>query len=471
MEIGDSSLNSRRRFLNRSAAGAGMLGLNLSSLWSAQANEQVFLSSSKIKSCIIVFYYGGPSHLDTYDMKPNAPQEIRGEFGSISTTVPGLKICEHLPHMARMMDKVLLVRSMHHQNRLHDSASTEIFTGRPAPNGDVENFNPFPQFFPNHGSVVSYFRRKEQQDVDFAALPYKFHNVIDVPCQGGGFLGKEYDPFLISGDPASLTYSANLLNLPEGLTLNRIAKRTQLLDQLEEQLSASPPQNNQLRQYYDKAYDLLSSERFRKALQIDQEDQKLRTQYGFPPQPTPAPANGPHNAAYFKLRGQNLLLARRLVEAGVPFVNVFDFRQQGPNWDAHADNFNYHKKFLLPPSEQALATLIEDLEQRGLLETTLVVAMGEFGRTPKINPGAGRDHWPDCYSLLLAGGGVKGGHIFGASDSQGAYVERDPVTPADLAATIYWRFGLNPQTEIHDQTGRPWRLSDGKVQSSWFVDG
>jgi uncharacterized protein (DUF1501 family) len=162
------------------------------------------------------------------------------------------------------------------------------------------------------------------------------------------------------------------------------------------------------------------------------------------------------------------LLARRLVEAGVPFVNVQDFRQQGQNWDSHAKNFEQNKKTLLPPADQALSALIEDLDTRGLLETTLIVATGEFGRTPKINGNAGRDHWPDCYSLLLAGGGVKGGTVYGSSDRIGAYPENDPVTPADLAATIYSRFGLDPRTHIHDQTGRPWRLSEGRVIGDVF---
>ena len=164
-----------------------------------------------------------------------------------------------------------------------------------------------------------------------------------------------------------------------------------------------------------------------------------------------------------------MLLARRLVEAGIPFVNVYDFRQQGQNWDSHSNNFGEHKDRLLPPADKAYATLIEDLGERGLLDSTLVVALGEFGRTPKINKNAGRDHWPDCYSITLAGGGIRGGTVFGASDRLGAYPAIDPVTPADLAATIYWRFGLNPRAEIHDKTGRPYRLADGKPIEKLFV--
>jgi uncharacterized protein (DUF1501 family) len=170
-----------------------------------------------------------------------------------------------------------------------------------------------------------------------------------------------------------------------------------------------------------------------------------------------------------QMRGQNLLLARRLVEAGVPFVNVFDFRQQGQNWDAHHQNFSQHKDHLLPLADQSLSALIEDLDTRGLLDSTLVVGMGEFGRTPKINANGGRDHWPDCYSVLLAGGGIHGGSVFGASDRTGAFPARDPVSPADLAATIFWRFGIDPSSEIHDLTGRPWRVADGQPLRSLFV--
>ena len=168
------------------------------------------------------------------------------------------------------------------------------------------------------------------------------------------------------------------------------------------------------------------------------------------------------------MRGQNLLLARRLVEAGIPFVNVYDFRQQGQNWDAHFKNFNQHKTHLLPIADQSLSTLIDDLDERGLLDSTLVVAMGEFGRTPKINADGGRDHWPDCYTVLLAGGGIRGGSVYGSSDRLGAFPATDPVTPADLAATIFWRFGINPATEVHDLTGRPHRLSDGQPVQAIF---
>ena len=195
----------------------------------------------------------------------------------------------------------------------------------------------------------------------------------------------------------------------------------------------------------------------------------MRDRYGFSDAQVTTGGNGAEKGYGRNMRGQNLLLARRMVEAGVPFVNVYDFKQQGKNWDAHSDGFRQHKEYLLPPAEKALAALIEDLDERGLLESTLIVAMGEFGRTPKINKSAGRDHWPNCYSILLAGGGVKGGYVHGASDAMGARVERDPVTPGDLAATIFWAFGIDPKTIIHDRTGRPHPIAHGEPVKELFA--
>src|SRR5262245_40399921 len=415
-----------------------------------------------LRACIVVFYYGGPSHLDTVDMKPEAPVEVRGEFKPVPTTVPGLQISEHLPHLAQVMHKVAVVRSMHHGNRLHDSASTEVLTGRQSPQGDREEFAPIPQFFPCHGATLSHQWREQRLQVCHAALPWVFHNVVPTPCQGGGFLGSAYDPFRITGDPKKLRYDAEMLQTPPELSARRIIDRKRLLVQVEG-TGALPLSRSaiELESLYARAYDLLRSEAVRQALDIEQEDVRTRARYGVYAEYEPGSTNGAEHGYGRNLRGQNLLLARRLVEAGVPFVNIYDFRQQGQNWDSHSDNFNHQKKHLLPPADRALAALIEDLDERGLLESTLVVATGEFGRTPRINNTAGRDHWPDCYSLLLAGGGIAGGSIYGSSDRTGAYPATLPVTPADLAATIYWRFGLDPHAEIRDRTGRPWRLADG----------
>lgn len=462
---------SRRRLIQLGGMGWGALNLGgLLRAREALANSDAGgLSPAMIRSCIVIFYYGGPSHLDTFDMKPDAPREVRGEFEPISTSVPGLMVSEHLPHLARVMHKVAVVRSMHHTNRLHDSASTEALTGRQSPQGDREEFSPIPQFYPCHGATLSYMWRARQLPVTHAALPWVFHNVIDVPCQGGGFLGAAYDPFRIDGNPQTLNYSSKMFSRPDDLTLSRVSERRQLLDRIE----LDPDLNDsvvgtRLQSVYQKAFDLTQSTVVHDALAIDREPESIRKLYGMEGSGERGSTNGAETGYGRNLRGQNLLLARRLVEAEIPFVNVYDFKQQGQNWDAHADNFGQHKNHLLPPMDRALAALINDLDQRDLLDSTLVVAMGEFGRTPRINGNAGRDHWPDCYSILLAGGGIRGGAVLGASDKHGTYPSMDPVTPGDLAATIYWRFGLDPTAIIHDRTGRPHHLANGRPLKQLF---
>jgi hypothetical protein len=276
----------------------------------------------------------------------------------------------------------------------------------------------------------------------------------------------------IEVNPAERRYRAEMFQRADGVDRTRLLDRRRLLSALD----AGEPADAKLREYYEKAYRLLDSEAIRKAVSIDEEPAAVREGYGFGAEPVAVGeggggGNGAEMGYARPMRGQNLLLARRLVEAGVPFVNVYDFKQQGQNWDAHFKCANQHKTHLLPQADQGLSALIEDLDQRGLLESTLVVAMGEFGRTPKINAEAGRDHWPDCYTVLLAGGGVCGGAVYGASDRLGAYPAREPVTPGDLAATIFWRFGLNPAAEIHDKTNRPHRLAAGEPLRKLFDAG
>lgn len=457
----------RRRFLQFGAAGSLSLGGFMQA--KLRADQSGVAVPSAIRSCIFVFYYGGPSHLDTYDPKPGAPNTVRGEFQPISTSVPGLQISEHLPQMAGVMHHCALIRSMHHTNRLHDSASIETHTGRQAAQGDREEFAPIPQFFPCHGGALSYLRRAEHLDVAHAALPFVFHNVVNTPCQGGGFLGSAFDPFRITVDPVKRHYAVEELLLRGELPARRIGQRRELLTALQDRLLVDPQTSAGIDQFYDKAYQLLGSEKVRRALDLNEEDATTRERYGvYPTISQDASLAGAEQGYANHMRGQNLLVARRLVEAGVPFINVYDFRQQGQNWDAHSQNFQQHKNHLLPPADKALAALITDLDERGLLDSTLVVATGEFGRTPSINKNAGRDHWPDCYTVVLAGGGVHGGAVYGASDAIGAYPARDPVTCADLAATIYWRFGFDPAQHVRDQFSRPWHLADGEAIKSLF---
>lgn len=394
-----------------------------------------------------------------FDMKPAAPDNIRGEFKQISTTVPGTFISELLPSHANIMHKISVVRSMHHTNRLHDSASTESLTGRQSPQGDREEFKPIRQFYPAYGAALSMLRSDLEQELPFVALPWVFRNVIPVPCQWGGFLGKTYDPFQITGDISKATFRADAFNRPADLPILRLKSRQQLLSQINSDSSLEAATSNRgFGTHLKKALELMQSTRLSKALKIEEESDATRAAYGLYDEKLP---QGVRNVSGHQLRGQNLLMARRLVEAGVQFINVYDFRVQGQNWDSHANNFAEHRDRLVPPMDKAFAALINDLEDRGLLDSTLVIGMGEFGRTPKINANAGRDHWPDCYSITLAGGGVKGGYVHGASDNIGAYPVEKAVTPGDLAATIYWRFGINPNSDILDHTGRPHRLAEG----------
>jgi hypothetical protein len=452
----------RRRLLQLGGLGS----LSIPGLFRALEAQGAPLRSAAlppIRSCILIFNYGGPSHLETWDLKPDAPAEVRGEFQPISTSLPGLTVCEHLPHMAQQMHKVAVIRSMSHLMRAHDSACTETFTGRTPARGDGENFAAPEESLaaPGHGAILTRVRRKRAVELPHAVLPFFIRNLFPPPGQGAGFLGPAYAPFLINGDPRKLTYNAELLRLADGMTRDRLDRREAILSALEDQRQTAA--TGSLRAHYDKAFGLLASETVRRALDIEQEPRALRERYGLGWKGAPYVEDQSGGELDFaqQLRGQNLLMARRLVEAGVPFINVSDFKVQGANWDTHSQNIGKLKGHLLPAYDQSLSALIDDLDQRGLLESTLVVSVGEFGRTPKINKTAGRDHWPDCYSAVLIGGGVRGGAIFGGSDKIGAYPAADPVSPGDLAATIFWRFGVDPTTEIHDSTGRPYRVAEG----------
>ena len=473
-EIGFNARITRRNVVQ--IGGLGLLGMTLPEFFQAQsvaATRAETPLKQRIKSCIFIFYYGGPSHLDTFDMKPQAPVDVRGEFKPISTSVPGLHISEHLPHTARIMHKLSVVRSMHHRMRAHDSASYQTLTGRVPPVGDQQGFSRRPDLFPCYGSCLGYVRRNLPNLIPHAALPFVMNNNIENAGQTAGFLGRTYQPLLIPGDPETLTYRAALPELGQSLTRQRLFRRDSLRRSLNS-LAEWPASTPSMDVFHERAADLLSSNTVRNALKIQQESATTRDWYGFgePDQPyidNSTTAGGPQDGYGRNLRGLNLLLARRLVEAGVPFVNVYDYKQQGLNWDTHQDNSRLHKEYLLPPADRSFAALIQDLDQRGLLETTLVVAVGEFGRTPRFNKKAGRDHWPDCYSAVLAGGPIKGGYVYGSSDRLGAYPASDPVTPENLAATIFTLFGIPPTTKIRDLGGRPFHSAEGKPVAGLFA--
>jgi len=430
----------RRRLLQIGAVGG--FGLTLPRLLAAEKR-----TASKIKSCILIFYYGGPSHIDTFDPKPHAPEKVRGEFAAIETAAQGVFIGEHNPHTARVMDRVTVIRSMTHPMRNHNSAASEALCGRTPAGGDLELLADDALSSPCYGAALSYMWRDEQLELPAVALPHFMYNVVLLPGQSSGFLGSAYQPFQIDKDPNRADFNVSALNLPSDVSQARLQQRRQLVGGLDQRIDAA-----EMSDYYKTAYSLLESERVRKSLVIGDEPEALRDKYG-------------RNRF-----GQSLLLARRLVEGGVRFITVNDgiTNCQTCNWDSHADNFARHRDVLIPPTDKGYAALIEDLDERGLLEETLVVALGEFGRTPQINGAGGRDHWPDCFHVLLAGGGIRGGAIHGSSDKIGAYPATDPVSPGDLAATLFWRFGIDPKSEVHDITGRPYRLADGQPLAGLF---
>lgn len=400
-------------------------------------------SMAPVRACILIFYQGGPSHLDTWDMKPKAPAEVRGEFRPIATAVPGLWASEHLSHLARVADRLAIIRSLHHGLTNHLPAAFTTLIGRDPLRGDQllvgQNVNDPPCL----GSSVGRARPAAHVSIPpFVALPHRMWNEMDVPGQSAGFLGSAHEPLQVEGDPSQADFRLPELELPSGVTRAQLEQRSSLLDTLERQRHSGT--SGQLGDYRHKAMELLGSETVRRAFDLRSEDTSMRDRYGR------------------TRHGQSLLLARRLVEAGVRFVAVYDRKINGTeSWDTHGNNFALLKDSLLPPADRGLAALVEDLATRGLLDSTLVVALGEFGRTPRVNGNAGRDHWPFCYNAVMAGGGARGGFVYGASDRLGAYPDLNPVTPADIAATVFWRFGLDPASEIRDRTGRPYRLADG----------
>jgi hypothetical protein len=419
----------------------------------------------KARSCILVYLFGGPSHLDIWDLKPDAPDGIRGEFRPIETNVPGIRIAEHLPLLARCADKLTIVRSMTHGDPSHGSASHTMLTGRrPRALGEV---GPTPDDFPHFGAVVSRLRPPRGVLPPFVALPWVISTSTNVvPGQGGGILGQGMDPFRIGAPPATYNFEPPELHLDPSLSLGRLAERRALLEHMEASAGAADPRaGNGIGTLYRRAFGLLANPAVSQAFRIDREDPRLRERYGM-------------NAF-----GQSLLLARRLAEAGVPMITIYWPDRTEPEafinngvrdnvavaaWDTHGHhvgatpNFPMLRDKNLPPLDQASSALVNDLSARGLLGQTLVAWTGEFGRSPRINGDAGRDHYGNVFSLMLAGGGVRGGNVHGTSDRIGAHPATDPVTPAQFAATIYHALGIRSDTEIVDTLGRPYRVAEAE---------
>lgn len=458
-----------RHVLNRRAAlrvgGLGMLGLTLPGLLHGEITAKAALRriAPSARSVIFLFQWGGPSQLETFDMKPDAPEGIRGLHKPIPSNVPGLWVNERLPRMARVMDKVCLVRSVHHTMRNHNSAAYYALTGHAPPLDDIR-LKDSQELFPAYGSFVDKLAPSTRPELPTSvAFPHVISDGSVTPGQHASFLGKQHDPFLVRRDPNAADFSLPELSLPAGIDPARLAARREMMQLVDRQsrLLEHASVARGLDAHYDKALALLDSEALRNAFQIGNEPDPVRDGFG--------------RSTY----GQSCLLARRLVEVGVKFVTVyFDQSIGGQNtenggWDTHG--FNNTRMFPiiegrhLPLMDQTLPTLLTDLDERGLLDTTLVLWMGEFGRTPRINGNISRDHWPDCYTVLLAGGGVKRGFAFGASDQHAAYPTEHLVRPDDLAATVFHLLGIDPATEVRGQGDRPVAISGGRVLHEIFA--
>lgn len=456
--------------------GLGLVGLSLPQLLRAEARNP--RPRARARSCLLFFMEGGPAHQDLWDMKPEAPLEYRGEFRPIRTTASDIRICEHLPLLAQQMHHVALVRSVRHKINDHNAGAYYALTGRSPVDGSRLIRSPGPKLFPAYGSVLGHLRPGTTALPDFVHIPEVLSNLgMDLPGQFAGFLGSSLDPY-VAGDPSLDGYHPPGLSLPADLSAARFARRRELRSELVERLRGDLGEHaafSQLERHYQRAFALLASREARRAFDLTEEPPGVRERYGFD-----RDANRDKLAREFgglPHLGQSMLLARRLLEAGVRLVTVCAGRRFCQAWDTHRKHFPLMKESLLPMTDLAFSALLEDLDRRGLLAETLVVAMGEFGRTPKVgqitsDAGAdrgGRDHWPDCYTVLFAGGGVRGGSLYGASDRYAAYPVENPVGPEDIAATIYHGLGLDPATEIHDPLGRPHALALGKPITEIFA--
>jgi hypothetical protein len=427
-------VRSRRSFVKVGVLGS--TGLALSDLLRHEAHASA--PGTRRPSAIILWMRGGPSHIDMWDPKPDAPLEYRGEFGVIRSRVPGILLSDMLPRCARIMDKWSIVRSLHHHDAGHSTGDQICFTGyNTGPNPD-ENIHP------SCGSIVS-----RQLGHLTPELPSYVMIPRMVPGAGPAYLGVAHKPFETQADPANPgPFRVPNFSLPTGVTLEQVGDRRGLLrdfDRLRRDLDATG-QMDALDRYTQQAWEILTSPAARQAFDLDSEPHHVRERYGFMPRFDPGAANrcGAPNWS------QRMLLARRLIEAGVRLVTV-DLRW----WDTHVLGFDSLRRGFLPRFDQAYPALIEDLENRGLLESTLVIAWGEFGRTPRVNNDAGRDHYPNVFSAALAGGPVRGGLVVGESDSRGAFPKSNPKTPQDVLATLYRHLGIDITTAYHDNTGRP----------------
>jgi len=448
------------------AGGAGLLGLNLPKVLAAE-DQQPFVSG-RAKSVIFLFLFGGPSQLETFDMKPEAPDQIRGPFKPIDSRTPGLRISEHLSRSAQVSDKFCVLRNLSHKYNDHSGGGHYIQTGRKWNIPIGGGFNALPTDWPSMGSVVEYL---SQHTPDQRALPSNYMVLPNYlgrlqgyqrPGEYAGWLGRGYNGLTTQVGKApdkpntadnlyfrncvdeELTYQIQGMVSQKEMSLNRLDRRRSLLEQFDDQRRSFDKSGNisEYSQMQEKAFSLVTSSNIKDALNIRQEPAKLRDQYGR------------------NLFGQSTLMARRMVEAGARFVTVNWDCVDGYSWDSHRSS-HYLENHLIPGLDQALASLITDLDERGLLDETLVVAMGEMGRTPKANGKWGRGHWSTLFPAVMAGAGIRGGSLYGGSDKDAAYSVSQPTSPEDMAATIYHALGIDVELRLPDAQGRPTHIVQG----------
>ncbi len=450
---------SRRQSLQ--AGGAGLLGLSLPGVLAAEASGSGLVP--RAKNVIFLFLFGGPSQLETFDMKPEAPEKIRGPFRPIASRTPGLRLCEHLPNLAALSDRFAVVRTMSHSYNDHSGGGHYIQTGQRWPIPIGGGFNATPNDWPSIGSAFGYLHAQRSDSAPGDLPPYMvlpnslgrlqtYSVQLKRPGEYAGWLGRAWDPVTTSIDKRDakdnpyfrdctdeeLQFSLHGMVSPRELTLDRLNRRRSLLEQFDDQRRAleGDVRAGVYDRFRQQALELVTSEKTRTALDIRREPDALRDRYGR------------------NLFGQSTLMARRLIEAGSRFVTVHWDAPDGYSWDSHTHSDDV-KNHLIPGLDRALASLLTDLDERGLLDDTLVVCLGEMGRTPQANGSWGRNHWSTLFPAVLAGAGIRGGLLYGESDKDAAYALTQPTSPDDLAATIYLALGIDPETRIPDRQNRP----------------
>lgn len=436
-----------------------LVGLGLPELLQARAAREARSTFGRAKRCIILFMWGGPAHQDTWDLKPDAPSEYRGDFKSIPTAIPGYRICEHLPLLAKRTDKLAIIRSMTHPDVNHVTAPHFLLTGRASP----KEGTPRSEDWPSYGAMMAKLGRGKKPLPSFVSMmppsPDKAPRFVEsTHGQDGGWLGPLYHPMRIDDDASKPGFKVENFELHADLNHGRADDRRALLRAFDRQIDRMEASLDlqAAKAHHERAFDLLSNPDVARAFDLNREPLSMRERYGM----------NPH--------GQSVLLGRRLLEAGVPLVTVFWPNDGTTNvsvyWDTHNRNFIDLKDRLCPTTDKATSALMDDLQERGLFDDTLIVWTGEMGRTPRLGQSVvggagagrdGRDHWPHCFTSILAGGGAKGGLIYGSSDRYAAYPAANPTTPADLAATIYHLLGVDSHMLIQDRLGRPLSLCEG----------